>query len=540
MDRDALTFLTQCGGRNAVARVFQAGFRTMDDIDKRRDLFVTLLSPATAGAVLAALQRQKSCAASASSSRRSGGGEAADAAQSHRRGGGGDESERGQDPVEVSLRDWETALQAKLRQAALNHASSLLGPAFPGPGQAPSGQRRPGRMLRGSSWRVNARNEADQVDRLKQHLAACRSGLKAHRRYTALLGERHTSTCRGGNPVALAELNKQLNGLREYTMQVLRYLAVECGCHPGGGEPGDAEETEEARDDDEPLADDAGSSQKLRSAARRPAGSRTTTASDDAVQKSGGVSDAAAIAAMDPDVRKAAEKMFRDIDFNGNGIVSLAEVDKYIVTKHPTLNKKPAMMRAFHYVDRNKSGWLSGTEFLRFWAVFVPIVQLFAVFEAADTDSDRRWSSAEFVALVRQQPALLVSLVAVRDAVLLGVGGSASESRPPKGSSVTVHAATDTARPKPALDDVVALALQRAASSDVAASELFTLIDKNGGGQVLFDEVCSFVLQRRQRPLPPSTTVSASAREDVAAPQAKYTEEAAGQPTGSGGSSSVL
>jgi hypothetical protein len=41
------------------------------------------------------------------------------------------------------------------------------------------------------------------------------------------------------------------------------------------------------------------------------------------------------------------KQMWRKLDFNGNGKVSLAEVDKMMVEQFPVLNHKAALMRAF-------------------------------------------------------------------------------------------------------------------------------------------------------------------------------------------------
>ncbi|CAE8586019.1 unnamed protein product, partial [Polarella glacialis] len=40
-------------------------------------------------------------------------------------------------------------------------------------------------------------------------------------------------------------------------------------------------------------------------------------------------------------------KLWHCLDFNGNGIVSLAEIDKMVVEMYPLLNHKPALMRAY-------------------------------------------------------------------------------------------------------------------------------------------------------------------------------------------------
>ena len=41
------------------------------------------------------------------------------------------------------------------------------------------------------------------------------------------------------------------------------------------------------------------------------------------------------------------KELWTRLDFNGNGIVSLAELDKLMVEAYPVLNHKPALMRAF-------------------------------------------------------------------------------------------------------------------------------------------------------------------------------------------------
>ena len=44
------------------------------------------------------------------------------------------------------------------------------------------------------------------------------------------------------------------------------------------------------------------------------------------------------------------------MDVNGNGVCSLAEIDKWVVERWPVLNNKPALMRAYHAtIDRDDS-----------------------------------------------------------------------------------------------------------------------------------------------------------------------------------------
>ena len=39
------------------------------------------------------------------------------------------------------------------------------------------------------------------------------------------------------------------------------------------------------------------------------------------------------------------------MDYNGNGALSLAEIDAAVVELYPGFNNKPALMRAYHAAD---------------------------------------------------------------------------------------------------------------------------------------------------------------------------------------------
>ena len=61
------------------------------------------------------------------------------------------------------------------------------------------------------------------------------------------------------------------------------------------------------------------------------------------------------------------DKLWQALDVNGNGIVSLAEVDRFIVNAFPLLNNKPALMRAFVCTTKkegNGDDWVQRHEFL--------------------------------------------------------------------------------------------------------------------------------------------------------------------------------
>jgi hypothetical protein len=65
-------------------------------------------------------------------------------------------------------------------------------------------------------------------------------------------------------------------------------------------------------------------------------------------------------------------QLFRDIDVNGNGGLSLAEIDKAVVSgligralNFPDFNHKPALMRAYHAADRSGDAFIQRGEFFK-------------------------------------------------------------------------------------------------------------------------------------------------------------------------------
>jgi Ca2+-binding EF-hand superfamily protein len=123
------------------------------------------------------------------------------------------------------------------------------------------------------------------------------------------------------------------------------------------------------------------------------------------------------------------------VDYNGNGLLSLAELDKAVVEIWPNLNHKPAIMRAYKAADKNDDGFIKKNEF-RFFVRFIHYYnELWTKFESIDDDGDRRLTKSEF-----QQAATMVGL-----------------------------------------DDPDAV---------------FEEIDSNDGGVVLFDEFCSWMAKR--------------------------------------------
>lgn len=91
-------------------------------------------------------------------------------------------------------------------------------------------------------------------------------------------------------------------------------------------------------------------------------------------------------------------KMWKRLDFNGNNIVSLAEVDKMVNEQFPLLNHKPALMRAFQATLRAGNGdeWVQKHEFKMLLGNLFYFNKLFWLFDQVDEDHDRRMSRKEF------------------------------------------------------------------------------------------------------------------------------------------------
>ena len=135
------------------------------------------------------------------------------------------------------------------------------------------------------------------------------------------------------------------------------------------------------------------------------------------------------------------DQKFREMDINGNSIISFAEIDKYISEKYPLLDNKPALMRSYKAADTNKNGFVSYKEFKNLWKYIVYFNKLWERFEELDFDHDRRINLQEFTMMSDK----------LFDTKL----------------------------------------------SDKEASYYFDLIDTNGAGMILFNEFCAFMVKRK-------------------------------------------
>jgi len=139
---------------------------------------------------------------------------------------------------------------------------------------------------------------------------------------------------------------------------------------------------------------------------------------------------------------KKLRPVWNRLDFNGNNIVSLAEIDKLAVETYPLLNHKPALMRAYKATINagNNDDWVQKKEFKALLGNLIYFNKMFWLFDHADGDKDRRLTEREF------------------KWCLSCLGEKMSDSE---------------------------------------MSTEFRRVDRNGGGIILFDEFCKYVTQRK-------------------------------------------
>ena len=142
---------------------------------------------------------------------------------------------------------------------------------------------------------------------------------------------------------------------------------------------------------------------------------------------------------LDDVTKQKRDKLFRRMDFNGNGALSLAEIDKAVVELWPRLNHKKPLMRAYKAADVSGDQVIGRREFRLLLKYLVYFNNLWAKFEEIDRDHDGRLSLAEF-----------------------------------KDASKTLNIPI----------------------ANWKAEEDFASMDENGGGVVLFDEFCRWCAER--------------------------------------------
>merc|ERR550537_211380 len=99
------------------------------------------------------------------------------------------------------------------------------------------------------------------------------------------------------------------------------------------------------------------------------------------------------------------KQLLKKLDYNGNNVVSLAEIDKMVVelvaggTWPQWLNNKPALMRAYKKTilkDGDGDDWVEKKEFHALLLNIFWFNKLWQIFDAVDGD-DRRIDANEFI-----------------------------------------------------------------------------------------------------------------------------------------------
>jgi Ca2+-binding EF-hand superfamily protein len=67
-------------------------------------------------------------------------------------------------------------------------------------------------------------------------------------------------------------------------------------------------------------------------------------------------------------------RLFTKIDYNGNNILSLAELDKAVIETWPAFDNKPAIMRAYKSADKNGDGFIKRMNFASFSSLFTTAI----------------------------------------------------------------------------------------------------------------------------------------------------------------------
>ena len=131
---------------------------------------------------------------------------------------------------------------------------------------------------------------------------------------------------------------------------------------------------------------------------------------------------------------------FQEMDYNGNNLISLAEIDKLVVEKYPQYDNKPALLRAYYAADKDNTGLITYEEFKNLWKYIVFFNNMWDKFSKYDADNDRRINVDEFHNMCGE---LFNSPLSYKEAVYY-----------------------------------------------------FNLIDTNNGGLILFKEFCTFMVRR--------------------------------------------
>eukprot|EP00977_Amphora_coffeiformis_P029830 scaffold42983_cov176-Amphora_coffeaeformis.AAC.1 len=90
--------------------------------------------------------------------------------------------------------------------------------------------------------------------------------------------------------------------------------------------------------------------------------------------------------------------IFDEIDRNHDGLLSMPEVEKAMIQRKAEFDLKPTIvLRAFQKTDTDNDGKISRDEFFKFIRLVSYYKNLSSVFDAMDTDRNRRLNKTEFL-----------------------------------------------------------------------------------------------------------------------------------------------
>ena len=96
--------------------------------------------------------------------------------------------------------------------------------------------------------------------------------------------------------------------------------------------------------------------------------------------------------------KKVLANAWSGLDYNGNGMVSLAEIDKWVLERWPVLNSKPALLNAYQDACAGGDGdaFVQKHEFRDLLGHLVAYARVWDLFYEFDTSGDRRLDLSEF------------------------------------------------------------------------------------------------------------------------------------------------
>ena len=88
--------------------------------------------------------------------------------------------------------------------------------------------------------------------------------------------------------------------------------------------------------------------------------------------------------------REELHKLWERFDYNGNGLLSLAEIDKLVREEYPQYDDKQALLRAYKFADQDGSGFITKNEFATLVRSLAYFKALAEEFREVDASGDRR------------------------------------------------------------------------------------------------------------------------------------------------------